>query len=64
LWSVPRMAPLLAGVAVGTASYLASIVALQQLATPFGGLLTTLWCAANALVCVYVAALLVVKRRA
>ena len=56
-------APWLAGLSVGTAAYLASVIVLGQLATPFGWLLTTAWCAVNALVCLYVASLLLVKSR-
>ena len=63
LLSVKSLRPLLAGVAVGTAAYLASVVVLGQLATPFGWWLTTAWCAVNALGCMYLASLLLTKQK-
>jgi len=64
LLSVKRAAPALAGLSIGTAAYLASVAVLGQLATPFGWLITTAWCAFNALGCVYLASLLLLERRA
>ncbi len=58
---VKGAAPWLAGFAVGTGAYLAAVAGLGQLATPFGTLLTTVWCAVNAAVCVYLASLVLVK---
>jgi len=58
-----RRRPWLAGLCVGTAAYLASVIVLGHLATPFGGLLTTVWCLVNAAVCLYLASLLLVKSR-
>lgn len=52
------MTPMLAGVAVGMSAYLASVALLGQVATPFGGPLTMLWCALNALACLYLGVLL------
>ena len=63
LLSVKRAAPLLAGVAIGTAGYLGSIALLGQLATPFGSVFTTIWCVANALGCVYVASLVLTEKQ-
>jgi serine protease len=57
------MAPWLAGFAIGTGGYLASIAVLGQHSTPFGWLLTTLWCGLHALGCVYLGSLLLDKRR-
>jgi serine protease len=51
-----------AGISVGTAAYLASVALLGQLATPFGAVLTIVWCAVNALACLYLASLLLVRR--
>jgi serine protease len=51
-----------AGISIGTAGYLASVAWLGQLATPFGSLLTLVWCAVNALACLYLASLLLVRR--
>ena len=62
LLRVKGAAPWLAGFAVGTAAYLASVALLGQLATPFGWLLTTLWCAVNAAVCLWLGSLLIAKR--
>lgn len=53
--------PWLAGLSIGTGAYLASVVALGHLSTPFGWLLTTIWCALNALFCLYLGALLLKK---
>ena len=58
---VKGAAPWLAGLTIGTGAYLASVALLGQLATPFGWLLTTIWCAGNALVCLYVGSLILVK---
>jgi serine protease len=51
-------APWLAGIAMGTGAYMVSVMALGQWTTPFGGTLTMLWCGFNALVCLYLGALL------
>jgi serine protease len=47
--------PVIAGVAAGTAAYLASVVILADAAGPFGRVPMILWCAANALVCLWIA---------
>jgi serine protease len=52
---------LLGGLAVGTAAYLASVAVLGQLSTPFGWLVTTLWCGANAAASLWLGALLLRK---
>lgn len=62
--SIKGAAPWLAGVALGVAGYLASVLALGQLSTPFGTLLTAFWCGINAFICVYLASLLVRKSTA
>ncbi len=64
LLSVKRAAPALAGLSIGIAGYLTSVAVLGQLATPFGWLITTAWCAFNALGCVYLASLLLLERQA
>ncbi|RLB63340.1 MAG: peptidase S8 [Deltaproteobacteria bacterium] len=62
LLRVRGAAPWLAGFSVGTAAYLTSVALLGQLATPFGWWITTLWCAVNAAVCLWLASLLIAKR--
>jgi serine protease len=52
---VKRLRPMVAGVAAGTAAYLVSVAALGQLAGPFGLVPTMVWCAVNALACVWIA---------
>ncbi|MCA9624224.1 MAG: peptidase S8 [Myxococcales bacterium] len=59
--SVRGAGPWLAGLCVGTAGYLASVMVLGQMATPFGSVLTSLWCGVNAMICVYLASLLLKK---
>jgi serine protease len=54
-FSVRALRPLIAGVAVGTAAYLATTAGLGFAYGPFGKTLLTLWCAGNALVCLGVA---------
>jgi serine protease len=49
------MRPVVAGVATGTAAYLASVAALGEHAGPFGRVATIAWCAANAAVCLWIA---------
>src|SRR5690606_32180460 len=60
---VKGAAPWIAGISVGTAAYLGSIAALGQLVTPFGAVLTVLWCAVNAMICLYLASLVMVKKQ-
>lgn len=55
LLSVRRATPLLAGVCLGTAAYLASVVVLRDVASPVGSLVLSGWCAANALACAWLA---------
>jgi serine protease len=56
-------APVLAGLSVGTASYLCSVVVLGHTSTPFGTVLTALWCLGHAMLCLYLGALLLSKKR-
>lgn len=63
LLRVKGTAPWLAGFTVGTAAYLASVAILGQLHTPFGWLITTIWCTVNAAVCVWLGSLLIADRR-
>jgi serine protease len=54
-WQFVRMRPLVAGLAVGTAAYLGSILALGQVWSPVGATLGAAWCALNAVLCLLVA---------
>jgi serine protease len=55
--------PWLAGLAVGTAGYLAATLLLGHHTSPLGWALTLVWCGLNALACVYVGALLIARER-
>jgi serine protease len=50
-FQMKRLRPFVAGIAAGTAAYLGSVVLLHESASPFGGALLMVWCAANAVVC-------------
>lgn len=63
LYRSKKAAGFLGGIAVGTAAYLASTMALGHLATPFGSMLTTLWCGLNALGSMYLASLVLSTER-
>lgn len=52
-WKAAR--PFVAGIGVGTAAYLASIIALGETYSPVGKGLLLLWCAANALASAFIA---------
>jgi serine protease len=54
----------LAGMCVGTASYLVAEVLLQDLAFPFGAVALTAWCVVNALLCATLARLILAKSAA
>jgi serine protease len=62
LLGMPRARPWLAGVAIGSAGYMASIAIGGHLHTRFGWFLTTAWCALNALASTYLGSLLLRKR--
>lgn len=47
--------PFVAGIAAGTAAYLASVAVLGEHGSPFGQLLLTVWCVVNALACAWLA---------
>jgi serine protease len=47
--------PVVAGLAVGTAAYLVSIVGLGEAWGPFGKMALMVWCAANAILCAWIA---------
>lgn len=51
-YGVRRLRPALAGFALGTAGYLASVALLGESVAPLGRALLVVWCAANALACV------------
>jgi serine protease len=63
LLSVRRLVPALAGLSLGTAAYLASVVVLRDVSSPAGTLLFTAWCAANALACAWLARLVLTSQR-
>ncbi|MGK4008785.1 S8 family peptidase [Sorangium sp. So ce1036] len=54
-FGVKRLRPVIAGVAVGTAAYLTSVVVLGEAAGPFGRLALVVWCAVNAAACLWIA---------
>lgn len=61
LWlSIRAAKPWLVGLSVGTAGYLLAQLFLGHAAMPFGKVAGWLWCALNALACVYLASLLLV----
>jgi serine protease len=64
LLSIQRLTPVLAGLSVGTAAYLTSVVVLRDVTSPAGTLLFTLWCALNAAACFWLARLLVAPKNA
>jgi serine protease len=47
--------PVIAGLATGIAAYLVSVAALGEVAGPFGRVALILWCAMNAIACVWMA---------
>ncbi len=51
----------LAGVALGTAAYLTSVVLLGNVYSPVGSVVLTAWCALNALACLLLARLVLVR---
>lgn len=53
LLSVKRAVPMLAGLCLGTAAYLASVVVLRDVSSPFGTEILSVWCALNALACAW-----------
>lgn len=56
-----RMKPALAGISIGTAGYLTALLVLGHVATPFGSVLTFLWCASHAIFCTYLGSLMLRK---
>jgi serine protease len=55
LFGVKRLRPAIAGVAVGTAAYIASVAILGEAAGPFGRLALLAWCAMNVVACTWIA---------
>lgn len=47
--------PLVAGISVGTAAYLGSVMILGEHASPFGQILLLVWCGLNAVACAWLA---------
>jgi serine protease len=54
-FGVKKLRPAIAGLSVGTAAYLASVVVLADATGPFGRIPLILWCAANAAMCAWIA---------
>jgi serine protease len=54
-FGVKAARPAVAGLAVGTAAYLASVAVLGEAFGPFGKLAMIAWCAANAVACAWIA---------
>ncbi|MFT3773487.1 MAG: S8 family peptidase [Minicystis sp.] len=54
-FGVKKARPAVAGLAVGTAAYLASVVALGEATGPFGKTALIAWAAVNAMICVWIA---------
>jgi serine protease len=63
LLSVRRLVPALAGLCLGTAAYLASVIVLGNVASPLGSVAFTAWCAANALACAWLGRLVLTAQR-
>jgi serine protease len=55
LFGVPKARPFIAGIATGTAAYLASVIYLGEAFGPFGRTALIAWCALNAFVCLWIA---------
>ena len=58
---VPGSRRPLAGVALGTAAYLASVIVLGNVYSPVGSAVLTAWCAVNALACMLLARLVLAR---
>ncbi|WP_437733831.1 S8 family peptidase [Sorangium sp. So ce1335] len=54
-FGVKKLRPAIAGLSVGTAAYLTSVVALGEVAGPLGQLALVVWCAVNAAACLWIA---------
>ncbi|KYF62038.1 serine protease [Sorangium cellulosum] len=54
-FGVKKLRPAIAGLAVGTAAYLTSVVTLGEAAGPLGRLALVVWCAVNAAACLWIA---------
>ncbi|KYF60951.1 serine protease [Sorangium cellulosum] len=54
-FGVKKLRPAIAGLAVGTAAYLTSVVTLGEVAGPLGRLALVVWCAVNAAACLWIA---------
>ena len=63
LYRAKGAAGMLGGVAVGTAAYLTSTLAMGHFAGAFGSTMTLLWCGLNALGCMYLASLVLSTER-
>jgi serine protease len=63
LYKVRGTQGFLAGLSVGTAAYLGSTITLGWTVAPFGWTLGVVWFALNAFVCLYLASLLLLKRK-
>jgi serine protease len=54
-FGVKRLRPFIAGLATGTAAYLFATVAMNSAAAPFGRPAMLVWCALNAMACMWIA---------
>ncbi|WP_437876414.1 S8 family peptidase [Sorangium sp. So ce513] len=54
-FGVKKLRPAIAGLSVGTAAYLTSVVALGEVTGPLGQLALVVWCAGNAAACLWIA---------
>jgi serine protease len=54
-YGIRSLRPLVAGLSVGTAAYLASVAALGEMSGPLGKTALLAWCAVNAVLCLWIA---------
>ncbi|WP_437675579.1 S8 family peptidase [Sorangium sp. So ce131] len=54
-FGVKKLRPAIAGIAVGTAAYLTSVVVLGEVTGPLGRVALVVWCAVNAAACLWIA---------
>ena len=64
LFGVKSLRSTLGGFAIGSAALMAQIAILGDVATPFGSFATKLWLAANVVVCLWIARLVLDKKQA
>jgi hypothetical protein len=64
LYGVKSLRSTLGGLALGGAALMAQIAVLGDVTTPFGWVLTKLWLAANVMVCLWIARLVLDQKKA